>query len=191
MAIAKLDKGAPQHFLKNGGILIFPEVDDYATAKLDTLGEPMTAGDILQDSTTWEGDEISFESINNELGEAVISTVLNGTYAYSFNLMSTDPNTVKKFLRGKDVSIGTKPSWLPDAEAVGFGSDLATFETPIGWMNQDTNQILLFPKARVVAGLAYDNGLMVVNVKVTAQKVDTTDLKTVMLLKGPIKFDAA
>lgn len=190
MAITKLDKGAPEHFLKNGGILIFDEVSDYASASLSTFTNGMTVGDVLQDSTSWDGDEISFESINNEIGEAVISTLTNGTYAYSFNLMSTDAATIKKFLKGADLTISTKPDWMSDAAGVGFGSQLATFETPVGWMNQDLNQILMFPKARVVAGLAYDSGLLVVNVKVTAQKVDTENLKTVMLLKGTFSTGA-
>lgn len=184
MAITKLDKGAPEHFLKNGAILAFDPVADYASATLATFTNGMTVGDVLQDSTSWDGDEISFESINNEIGEAVITTVTNGTYAYSFNLMSTDKETIKKFLKGADLNITSKPDWMADAEGTGFGSQLATFEAPVGWMNQDLNQILLFPKARVVAGLGYDSGLLVVNVKVTAQKVDTENLKTVMLLKG-------
>ena len=184
MAISKLDKGAPEHFLKNGAVVAWDPVSDYASATLSTFANGMILGDVLQDSTSWDGDEISFESINNEIGEAVITTVTNGTYAFSFNLMSTDKETIKKFLKGADLTISAKPDWMSDATGVGFGSQLATFEAPVGWLNQDLNQILLFPKARVVAGLSYDSGLLVVNVKVTAQKVDTENLKTVMLLKG-------
>ena len=186
MAIAKLDQGAPEHFLKNGGIIFFDEVADYASASLSTFTNPTLAGDILQDSTSWEGDEINFETINNELGEAVITTVTNGTYAYSFNLMSSDEDTIKKFLNGADVTISSQPAWMTGAKAVGYGTTLASFEAPVGWINQDENKMLLFPKARVIATQAWEENLLVITVTVTAQKVDTDDLKTVMLLKGTL-----
>lgn len=190
MAISRLDKGAPAHFLKNGGVLIFDPVADYTSATLNTLGTPTDVGDILQDSTSWDGDEISFETINNELGEAVVSTVTNGTYAYSFRLMSSDEETIKKFLKAIPITISTGPTWMSGTKGVGYGTELASFEAPVGWVNMDYNQMLLFPKARVIAGQNWENNLLVTTVSVMAQKVDTENLKTVMLLSGDIDYDA-
>lgn len=190
MPITKLDKGAASHFLKNGLVTVFDEVSDYSAATMETITNPVDVGDILEGSTSWDGEEISFEDIKNEKGEGVVSTVTNGTYAYSFSLMSTDKETLKKFLKGVDLTLSAKPTWMSDATGVGFGVEVASYEAPIAWWNQDINKILFFPKARIVAGLAYDDsGLMVVNVKVSAQKVDTENLKTVMMLNGKLTVE--
>ena len=52
-------------------IILFDKVDDYNTAKISTLANPKSLGDIDQDSTSWTGDDPEVDPRRNEQGEAV------------------------------------------------------------------------------------------------------------------------
>lgn len=191
--INKLHKGSPSHFVNVGAMIMFDKIEDsaYAAATGASFVNPVDLGDILQDSTSWDGDEISVENIKNEQGENVVTYPVNGTYAYSFNVMSTDAETLKKLMVAEDLSGFTTGTWVKSPKVIGIGDKLASFVCPVAWVNQDQNREMLFPKARVTSTLAYDNDLLVVHVSVVAEKVSTANLKTIMMIDGALDYGSA
>lgn len=181
--ITKLDKGTPSFFLDNGAILMFDPIADYSKVGVEALVNPVDLCNIKDESTSWDGEEITIETKKNERGEAVVSVAKEGTFAFSFDVMSNDAETMKKLMMAMNIT-GTVGAWMAGAKAIGIGKELASQICPVAWANQDKNMVFVFPKARVTAGLKYDDDMVLIHVMVTAEKVDTDKLQTVMLLTG-------
>lgn len=181
--ITKLDKGVPSFFLDNGAILMFEPITDYTTVGVEALKNPVDLGNIKEDSTSWEGEDISIETKRNERGEAVVTVPKEGTFAFAFDVMSTDTESIKKLMKALDIT-GTVGAWMSNAKIAGIGKEIASQICPVGWANLEKDKVILFPKARVTAGFKYDDDMLVVHVMVSAEKVDTDKLQTVMILSG-------
>jgi|BioPla2DNA2_1021312.scaffolds.fasta_scaffold125957_2 hypothetical protein len=181
--IGKLESGVASHFVGLGGVVIFDKPADYTNATAASLANPKDVGDILEDSFSYTGENVTMESIKNEQGETVVSYAVNGTISYEFTVMSTSADVLKTFLLGDDISAGLDSSsnWLEASAAVGIGDELATFVAPIAFLNQDLNQAILLPKARVTASPIRDGKLLGVKVSVVAEKLVTKNLYTMMV----------
>ena len=52
-------EAAQSLFAGQGDLILFDPITDYASATLATLANPKSLGQIVQDSTSWDGDDVS------------------------------------------------------------------------------------------------------------------------------------
>lgn len=180
MAIQKFET-AQKLFAGQGDLVMFDIVNngDYSGATLASLTNPRSLGQIVQDSTTWEGEDVSTDEILDEQGNLITARVTAGTLGFSFDIASTSPTMVKAFLKGVDIS-GTTLSglfWDDDTAdntvtAVGFGTALPVMTRPIGILNDELNRAWIYPKAKITSNLTYSDGLWRIHAVVLAENVD-------------------
>ena len=194
--IDKID-AATIPFVGQGDLIIFDAVSDYATAKLSDFANPKSLGQIVQDSTSWEGEDVSTDQILDEQGNIITAKVTAGTLSFSFDIASTSANMMKKFMAAADISstnLGT-PSFLessnPSVSAVGFGVELPVFTVPIMVVDQEKLRSWVYPKAKITSNIAYSDGLYRIHAVALAEQVDTAYLKTAILLEGKLKYESA
>lgn len=194
--IDKID-AATAPFVGQGDLIIFDAVSDYSTAKLADFANPKSLGQIVQDSTSWEGEDVSTDNILDEQGNLITAKVTAGTLSFSFDIASTSAAMMKKFMAAADISsanIGS-PTWLessnPSVSAVGFGVDLPVFTVPILVADQEKLRAWVYPKAKITSSLSYSDGLYRIHAVVLAEQVDTASLKTGILLEGKLKYASA
>lgn len=187
MAIAKLE-GAAKLFSGQGDLIIFDEIADYSDAGFDSLSDltnPKSLGQIVQDSTTWEGEDVSTEEIKDEQGNTITAHVTAGTLGFSFDIASTSQLMVKTFLGGEDIN---DPGTFAGLEgtgtlsAKGFGVKLPVMTRPIAVVNDELNRAWVYPKAKITANLTLADGLYRIHAVVVAEQVDKTNIKTAMIV---------
>lgn len=194
--IDKID-AATAPFVGQGDLIIFDAVSDYSTAKLSDFANPRSLGQIVQDSTSWEGEDVSTDEILDEQGNLITAKVTAGTLSFSFDIASTSANMMKKFMAAADISsanIGS-PAWLessnPVPSAVGFGVDLPVFTVPILVADQEKKRAWVYPKAKITSNLSLSDGMYRIHAVVLAEQVDTASLKTGILIEGALKYAAS
>ena len=187
MAIQKFES-IQQLFVGQGSMVIFDTPADYATAKLSTLANPKDLGQIVEDSSNWTGDDVSFNQIKDEQGELITVTVTAGTLGFEFDLASTSEAMIEKFLKGTILSNNKALTSVfgsgSGSGAVGFGHTLPVITAPIAWINDEMKRALVLPKAKISANFANSDKLMRIHVTVMAENVDTEFLKTGMIVEG-------
>lgn len=190
MAGIKKFEAATVPFVGQGDLVIFDEVQDYSAATLATFANPVSLGQIVQDSTTWEGEDISTDEILDEQGNLITARVTAGTLSYSFDIASTSGEMVKRFLKGVDISSLGNPNFLATgATAVGFGVDLPVFTVPTMVIDQEKKRAWVYPKSKITSNLTLSDGLYRIHAVVLAEQVDTANLKTGMLVEGTAVYD--
>lgn len=188
--IDKID-AATAPFVGQGDLIIFKAISDYSAATLADLEEPESLGQIVQDSTSWEGEDVSTDEILDEQGNLITAKVTAGTLSFSFDIASTSANMMKKFMKAADITPGNV-AWLEtDATAVGFGVDLPVFTVPILVADQEKKRAWVYPKAKITSNLSLSDGLYRIHAVVLAEQVDTANLKTGILLEGTLKYASA
>lgn len=198
--IKKIDD-ATVPFVGQGDLIIFNAINDYSGVKLSDFANPQSLGQIVQDSTSWEGEDVSTDQILDEQGNLITAKVTAGTLSFSFDIASVSPAMMKKFMAAADIAAGNigTPAWLSalgsgsgDAiSAVGFGVDLPVFTVPILVADQEKKMAWVYPKAKITSNLAYSDGMYRIHAVVLAEQVDTQYLKTGILLKGALKYESA
>ena len=176
MAIAKLDSAA-KLFAGQGDLVIFDAISDYAAKTLADLVNPKSLGQIVQDSTSWEGEDVNTDQILDEQGNLITARVTAGTLGFSFDIASTSPTMVKTFLAGVDIT-GTTLTGLFDTNtvsAVGFGTALPVMTRPIAVLNDELNRAWIYPKAKITSNLTLADGLYRIHAVVLAENVDNKD----------------
>lgn len=176
MAIAKLDSAA-KLFAGQGDLVIFDAIADYAGKTLADLANPKSLGQIVQDSTSWEGEDVNTDQILDEQGNLITARVTAGTLGFSFDIASTSPTMVKTFLAGVDIT-GTTLTGLFDTNtvsAVGFGTALPVMTRPIAVLNDELNRAWIYPKAKITSNLTLADGLYRIHAVVLAENVDNKD----------------
>ena len=176
MAIAKLE-GAAKLFAGQGDLVIFDAIADYAAKTLADLVNPKSLGQIVQDSTSWEGEDVNTDQILDEQGNLITARVTAGTLGFSFDIASTSPTMVKTFLAGVDIT-GTTLTGLFDTNtvtAVGFGTALPVMTRPIAVLNDELNRAWIYPKAKITSNLTLADGLYRIHAVVLAENVDNKD----------------
>ena len=185
--INKID-AATAPFVGQGDLIIFSAIDNYATATLASLTGAQSLGQIVQDSTSWEGEDVSTDEILDEQGNLITAKVTAGTLSFSFDIASTSSDMMKKFMKAADITVGS-PAWLESgATAVGFGVDLPVFTVPILVADQEKKRAWVYPKAKITSNLSLSDGLYRIHAVVLAEQVDTANLKTGILLEGTLKY---
>lgn len=176
MAIPKLDAAA-KLFAGQGDLVIFDAIADYAAKTLADLANPKSLGQIVQDSTSWEGEDVNTDQILDEQGNLITARVTAGTLGFSFDIASTSPTMVKTFLAGVDIT-GTTLTGLFDTNtvsAVGFGTALPVMTRPIAVLNDELNRAWIYPKAKITSNLTLADGLYRIHAVVLAENVDNKD----------------
>lgn len=175
-------------FVGQGSMVIFDTPTDYATAKLSTLANPKDLGQIVEDSSNWTGDDVSFNQIKDEQGELITVTVTAGTLGFEFDLASTSAAMIEKFLNGTILTANSALTSVfgsgAGSGAVGFGHTLPVITAPIAWINDEMKRALIFPKAKISANFSNSDKLMRIHVSVVAENIDTAYLKTGMIVEG-------
>jgi hypothetical protein len=185
--IDKVD-AATVPFVGQGDLIIFDAISDYSTATLATFANPKSLGQIVQDSTSWEGEDVSTDQILDEQGNLITAKVTAGTLSFSFDIASTSANMMKKFMAAADITVGS-PSYLAaSSTAVGFGVELPVFTVPILVADQEKKRAWVYPKAKITSNLSLSDGLYRIHAVVLAEQVDTTNLKTGILLEGSLVY---
>lgn len=157
---------------------------DADTSFADVTASGMSLGQVVEDSTSWEGDEPSIEPIKDEQGEVIVSTVTAGTYAFSCDIADISEemaqeimNATKVVTPGTSTGIGTPTSVLKFVE-------LPVTTRPIAIFNDLANKWILFPKAKIVGNLSLDSKLWRIHIVATAEYMDTATCGTFMMGKG-------
>ena len=185
MAIGKLEN-AGVLFAGQGDLIIFDEVSDYGSATLATLDNPKSLGQIVQDSTSWEGEDPETTEIKDEQGNVITAKVAAGTLGFSFDIASTSQEMIKTFLGGESVTLPTTTDAWKTGTAMKFGTDIPTIVRPIAIINDLKTRTWLYPKAKITSSLAYSDGLYRVHCTVIAEGLDTTSLGTAMVIDAPL-----
>ena len=178
MAVPKIES-ASKLFAGQGDLVIFDEILDYAgkgLANLTISSGSGSLGQIVQDSTTWEGEDVNTDQILDEQGNLITARVTAGTLGFSFDIASTSLAMVKKFLKGVDIT-GTAIASLFDGtvSAVGFGTALPVMTRPIGVLNDELNRAWIYPKAKITSNLTLADGLYRIHAVVLAENLDIRD----------------
>lgn len=189
MAIGKLEQ-ASVLFAGQGDLFIFDEVADYGKATLATLSNPVSLGSIVQDSTSWEGEDPEVSEILDEQGNVITAKVAAGTLGFSFNIASTSSTMLQKFMKAttlKNVP-STTAAWnnLGTNAVTGFGVEAPTIVVPIAIVNDTKTRTWLFPKAKITSSISLEDGLYVIHCAVIAEGLDTDNLKTAMVIDASV-----
>lgn len=187
-AITKLED-AGKLFAGQGDLVIFSAISDYTGKSLADFSGPKSLGQIVQDSTTWEGEDVSTDQILDEQGNLITARVTAGTLGFSFDIASTSQLMVQTFLAGAALTTNGNPGTMfdvPDGGSVtgtGFGTELPVITRPIALINDEKTRAWVYPKAKITANLAYSDGLYRIHAVVLAEQVEVTGkLYTAMVL---------
>lgn len=181
------------------------EINYAATSSLADLKAPKSLGQIVQDSTSWDGDDVTVDEIKDEQGDLITARVTAGTLAFSFELASTSKAMIEKFLNGAGLTTaavtGVDGFTSAGVQATGFGIALPVFTAPIMVLNDEANRALLFPKAKITSNLSLSDGLWRIKASVLAEYIETAPassasgaaavkLTTGMMLEGKADYGA-
>lgn len=185
MAIGKIEQ-ASVLFAGQGDLIMFDEVADYGVATLATLDNPKSLGQIVQDSTSWEGEDPETTEIKDEQGNVITAKVAAGTLGFSFDIASTSQEMIKTFLGGKTVELPSGTDAWSTGTAMKFGMEVPTIVRPIAIVNDLKTRTWLYPKAKITSSIAYADGLYRIHCTVIAESLDTTTLGTAMVIDAKI-----
>lgn len=176
-------------FVGQGELLLGAVVADYTTADVSAF-DFTSLGDIKLDSTEWTGEDINTTNIQNEQGEIIASTSIAGTYSFDAVVMSTDQQRLIDLMKASNITVPADGVWFEEtgAKITGLGVELPIIERPIALVNDLKNQSLVFSRAKIVTAFTREDKLFAMKISATAQKVDTDNLKTVMIIEGAIVY---
>lgn len=178
--------GSP--FVGQGDLVMFDAITEYAGATLASLKNPKSLGQVVQDSTSWEGDDVETTQIKDEQGNLITARTTAGTLAFVFELASTSRLMVKTFLKGSDVAgsfgSGAGSGWTGSLVGTGFGVELPVLNNiPLAIVNDGQDKVWVYPKCKISSNLTYSDGLWRIRASVVAEMVNETNLKTGMILE--------
>lgn len=173
-------------------IVLFDAPSAYSdkTTFSDVTASGMSLGQVVEESTSWEGDEPSIESIKDEQGDVIVSTVTAGTYAFSCDIADLSEDMAIAIMKAAKVSNpGTSTSIDAPSNVLKF-VELPVTTRPIAIFNDEANKWILFPKAKIVGNLTLDSKLWRIHIVATAEYIDTDTLGTFMMGKGTPKAES-
>lgn len=154
------------------------------TSFADVTASGMSLGQVVEDSTSWEGDEPSIDSIKDEQGDIIVSTVTAGTYAFSCDVADVSEEMATEIMKAAKVATpGTSTSIGTPTDVLKF-VELPVSTRPIAIFNDEANKWILFPKAKIVGNLSLDSMLWRIHIVATAEFIDTATCGTFMMGKG-------
>ena len=168
-------------------IVLFDEPSGGYTAETtfaNVTASGMSLGQVVEDSTSWEGEDPSIDSIKDEQGDIIVSSVTAGTYGFSCDVADISDEMAIALMKaakvqapGTSTGIGTLSNVLKFVE-------LPITTRPIAIFNDEANKWILLPKAKIVGNLTLDSKLWRIHINATAEYINTTTLGTFMMGKG-------
>lgn len=191
MGIQKIE-ASQKLFVGQGDLIIFDSIDDYAGKTLADFANPKSLGQIVQDSTSWDGEDVSTTQIRDEQGDLITAKVTAGTLAFSFELASTSEVMVTKFLKGHNVTLPASIAGFSNVTKVtGFGTELPVFTAPIAIINDELARAWVYPKAKVTSNLTLSDGLWRIKASVLAEFVNNGNLYTGMIIDAKADYSTS
>lgn len=181
-------KKAPVTSLFNGQgyIIVFDEVEDYNTATLDDiLKNGADVGQVFEGTTSWTGEEPSFEEKLDEQGDVIIGTAKKGTYGFEFLMADFSVEKFQTYMHARTVAFtGAAGNAISSngGTAVAVGSEIPVITRPIGIVNEECDKVMLLPKARIVTGPSMEDKAFGLKSVVLGLDCDTAALGTFMLI---------
>lgn len=173
-------------------IIVFDEVADYSSATFGTItAAGFDVGQVYQGSTSWTGEDPSFEDELDEQGDIIVSNPTKGTYGFDFEMADFSSEKFATFLNGKTIStLGEGSAFGTGVSVTATGTELPIIERPIALVNDTAKKALFFPKARILTGPTMENKLFVLKAQVKAQECNVDGkLGTFMLVdKATLSF---
>lgn len=165
---------------------------DADTSFADVTASGMSLGQVVEDSTSWEGDEPSIDSIKDEQGDIIVSTVTAGTYSFSCDVADISEEMAQEIMKATKVTTPGTSTGIKTPTGVMKFVELPVTTRPIAIFNDEANKWILFPKAKIVGNLALDSKLWRIHIVATAEFIDTATCGTFMMGKGsPIEDTTA
>ena len=173
-------------------IIVYDEVADYSAATFGTItAAGFDVGQVYQGSTSWTGEDPSFEDELDEQGDIIVSNPTKGTYGCDFEMADFSSEKFATFLNGKTIStLGEGSAFGTGVSVTATGTELPIIERPIALVNDTAKKALFFPKARILTGPTMENKLFVLKAQVKAQECNVDGkLGTFMLVdKATLSF---
>lgn len=172
-------------------IAVFDAVASYGstTAFKDIAKGGVSVGQVVADSTSWEGEEATLESILDEQGNTVASTAKKGTFAFACELANISTTKLTTFLKATSVTPATGATGISVTSLVKLGNEMPVITRPIAIFNEENNKFIMFPKAKIVSSFKLDGKLWRIRIKAVAEMVDTSELGTVILGSGAAQYE--
>ena len=151
-------------------------------------------GQVYQGSTTWNGEDPSFEDELDEQGDIIVSNPTKGTFGFDFEMADFSASKFETFLNGTEIkTLGTGSAFGADATAVAPIEKMPVITRPIALVNDSSKKAMFFPKARILTGPNMENKLFVLKSVVKAQDCNVEGkLGTMMLIdKIDLQFASA
>ena len=177
-------EAAQSLFAGQGDLILFDPITDYASATLATLANPKSLGQIVQDSTSWDGDDVSVDQIKDEQGDIIVSSVTAGTYGFSCDVADISEDMAIALMKAAKVQTPGTSTGIGTLSGVLKFVELPITTRPIAIFNDEANKWILLPKAKIVGNLTLDNKLWRIHIVATAEYVNTATLGTFMMGKG-------
>ena len=175
-------------------IIVFDEVEDYNEATVDSItGQGFDVGQVYQGSTTWTGEDPSFEDELDEQGDVIVSNPQAGTYGFDFEMADFSAEKFKTFLAGEEVSFtaSTTGVFTGANKAMATTDKLPVITRPIAIVNDEANKAMFFPKARILTGPGTENKLFVLKSVVKAQDCNVKGKLGTFMLIDKVKLNYA
>ena len=168
-------------------IVLFDEPSGGYTAETtfaNVTASGMSLGQVVEDSTSWEGEDPSIDSIKDEQGDIIVSSVTAGTYGFSCDVADISEEMAIALMKAAKVQTPGTSTGIGTLSGVLKFVELPITTRPIAIFNDEANKWILLPKAKIVGNLALDNKLWRIHIVATAEYVNTATLGTFMMGKG-------
>lgn len=166
-------------------IIVFDEVEDYSTATVGNItGDGFDVGQVFQGSTSWTGEDPSFDNVLDEQGDVIVPNPTKGTYGFDFEMADFSASKFKTFLKGDDItSLGTGSAFGANATAAATTEEMPIITRPVAIVNDTAKKAIFLPKARILTGPAMEDKLFVLKAVCKAQDCNVEGkLGTFMLI---------
>lgn len=166
-------------------LIVFDEVEDYAGKTVaDITKAGFDVGQVFQGSTTWNGDEPSFDDSLDEQGDIIVSNPTKGSYGFDFEMADFSADKFTTFLKGSVISsLGTGSSFGANATAVATTEEMPIITRPVAIINDTATKAMFLPKARILTGPNMEDKLFVLKSTCKAQDCNVDGkLGTFMLI---------
>lgn len=186
--MAGITKATPtSEFNGQSYLIVFDEVSDYSAATVGAItGNGFDVGQVFQGSTSWNGDDPSFDDVLDEQGDIIVSNPTKGTYGFDFEMADFSASKFKTFLKGADITtgnMGTGGAFGSTATAVATTEEMPIITRPVAIVNDTAKKAVFLPKARILTGPAMEDKLFVLKAVCKAQDCNVDGkLGTFMLI---------
>lgn len=154
------------------------------TSFADVTASGMSLGQVVEDSTSWEGEDPSIDSIKDEQGDIIVSTVTAGTYGFSCDIADVSEEMATAVMKAAKVQTPGTSTGIGSLSNVLKFVELPITTRPIAIFNDEANKWILLPKAKIVGNLTLDSKLWRIHINATAEYINTDTCGTFMMGKG-------